>query len=214
VVTPAHHSLTPAAREGFWPALLWCLLGVLWPIPAAAVPGDAPGVLLVAAPGHGAPHFREAVLLLKRHAGGGTLGVILNRPGTTRVDDLFPDLPPPRGPAATVYEGGPAEADQVVFLVRTQRLAPRNALPVFDHVYLAYDLQLLADILRHPVPLPEVRVFRGHARWARGELEAAIARGEWYLVEADVDHLFASNPATLWSRLVRQVEAPRVRTPQ
>lgn len=213
MVTLAHHPLTPAARTGLWPTLLCCLLGVLWSTQAAVAAGDAPGVLLVAAPGHGDPHFREAVLLLKRHAGGATLGVILNRPGTTRVDDLFPELPPPRGSAATVYDGGPADPDQVVFLVRTRSLAPRNALPVFDHVYLAYDLQLLADILRHPVPLPEVRVFRGHARWAQGELEAAIARGEWYLVEAEVDHLFASDPATLWSRLVRQVEAQGVRTP-
>lgn len=205
--------MTPGPHSGLRYALLCCLLVVFWSAPAAAAPGDAPGVLLVAAPGHGDPHFRKTVLLLKRHAGGSTLGVILNRPGTARVDDLFADVPPPRGPAARIYDGGPADPEQVVFLVRSRRLVPRNALPVFDQVYLAYDLKLLAGILRHPVPLPEVRVFRGHARWARGELEAAIARGEWYLVEAEVDHLFASDPATLWPRLVRQVQAQGVRAP-
>jgi len=162
-------------------------------------------VLLVAAPGYGEPDFSKTVLLLKRHARGGTLGVVLNRPSTTRVDELFPGSRPLTGLAAKVYDGGPADPGQVVFLVRIKTYAPRNALPVFANIYLAHDRQLLSDILRHPVPLLGLRVFRGHARWDRGELETAIARGEWYLVEADADTLFLDDPETLWQRLVEQV---------
>lgn len=174
---------------------------------------DDPGVLLVAAPGHGGVAFRETVLLLRRHARGGTVGVVLNRPTETRVTELFPGSREPEGLAAQVYSGGPAEPDQVVFLVRTRSLRPSNALPVFDKVFLAYDPQLLHDILRHPVPLLGLRVFRGHARWARGELEAEIARGEWYLVEADANGVFEDDPHTLWQRLVQQVEKRGVRAP-
>jgi len=95
--------------------------------------------------------------------------------------------------------------------VRTQTYAPRNALPVFDNIFLAHDRQLLRDILRHPVPLLGLRVFRGHARWDRGELETAIARGEWYLVEADADTLFADDPEAMWRRLVARIENRDVR---
>ena len=179
----------------------------------SAVAGEEPGVLLVAAPGHGGPEFSETVLLLKRHARGGTLGVILNRPTATRVDELFPGVKPPMGLAAQVYAGGPADPEQVVFLVRTRSHAPSNALPVFENIFLAHDRQLLSDILRHPVPLMGVRVFRGHARWERGELEAAIARGEWYLVEADADSLLEDDPDSLWQRLVAQVEKHGVSVP-
>ena len=175
--------------------------------------GEEPGVLLVAAPGHGGPEFSETVLLLKRHARGGTLGVILNRPTATRVDELFPGVKPPMGLAAQVYAGGPAEPEQVVFLVRTRTHAPRNALPVFENVFLAHDRQLLSDILRHPVPLKGMRIFRGHARWDRGELETAIAQGEWYLVEADADALFEEDPGSLWQRLVARVEKQGVSVP-
>jgi len=177
----------------------------------AAKAGDEPGVLLVAAPGYGEPDFSKTVLLLKRHARGGTLGVVLNRPTETRVDELFPGARPLKGLAAQVYNGGPADPGQVVFLVRTQTYAPRNALPVFDNIFLAHDRQLLRDILRHPVPLLGLRVFRGHARWDRGELETAIARGEWYLVEADADTLFADDPEAMWRRLVARIENRDVR---
>jgi putative transcriptional regulator len=195
--------------------LLFAILGLLLStvsVDAAAVEGD-PGVLLVAAPGHGGEAFRETVLLLKRHARGGTVGVVLNRPTETRVGELIPGSREPDGLAAHVYAGGPAEPDQVVFLVRTRSLRPSNALQVFDKVFLAYDPQLLIDILRHPVPLLGLRVFRGHARWGQGELEAEIARGEWYLVEADADGVFEDDPGTLWQRLVQQVEERGVTAP-
>ncbi len=200
---------TPLVR---FARLFLSIAPLLLPTPSTLA-GEEPGVLLVAAPGYGGPDFSETVLLLKRHARGGTLGVILNRPTATRVDELFPGVQPPIGLAAQVYAGGPAEPEQVVFLVRTRSHAPRNALPVFDNVFLAHDRQLLSDILRHPVPLMGMRVFRGHARWDRGELETAIARGEWYLAEADADALFEDDPGSLWQRLVARVEKQGVSVP-
>ncbi len=191
------------------PLLLWLVAA---PCPAVAEEAG-PGVLLIAAPGHGGPEFGQTVLLLKRHARGGTLGVILNRPTATRVDALFPGSRDPGGFAAQVYEGGPQEPGRVVFLVRTRSLRPSNALQVFDRVFLAYDQQLLVDILHHPVPLKGVRVFRGHARWAQGELEAEIANGAWYLVEADPDAIFGESPEGMWQRLVDAVEKPGVSAP-
>ena len=182
------------------------LLGLTAVLAAPARATEDPGVLLVAAPGHGGPVFEKTVLLLKRHARGGTVGVVLNRPTDTPLEALFPGTTVPEGHASRLYAGGPRDPDQVVFLVRTHSLTPSNALPVFDNVFLAYDPQMLADILRHPVPLRGLRVFRGHALWAQGELESEIARGAWYLVEADADALFADDPETLWARLVARVE--------
>lgn len=198
------------ARRSHLTGLLLALIA--W-VSVAFAAEDGPGVLLVAAPGHGGEAFAETVLLLKRHAGGGTIGVVLNRPTETRVDALFPGGRTPDALGAHVYEGGPRDPGQLVFLVRTRRHAPSNALQVFDRVYLAYDLTLLNNILHHPVPLGGLRVFRGHARWARGELEAEIARGAWYLVEADADGLFVDDPTTLWQRLVQQVQEQGVSAP-
>jgi putative transcriptional regulator len=181
--------------------------------PAVLAEENGRGVLLVAAPGHGGEAFAESVLLLKRHARGGTVGVVINRPTETRVDAIFPGGRAPDTLAERVYAGGPSDPEQLVFLVRTRSHSPSNALHVFDRVFLAHDLELLKNILHHPVPLAGLRVFRGHARWARGELEAEIARGAWYLVEADADGLFTDDPATLWQRLVQQIEKQGVRAP-
>jgi putative transcriptional regulator len=189
------------------PILALLLSLSLAPVLANAQAAEERGVLLVAAPGHGAPHFEQAVLLLKRHAYGSTLGVMLNRPTDTHLGELFPGVDTPEDWAGHLFDGGPASPEQLVFLVRTRSHAPRNALHVFDRVFLSHDTQLLADILRHPVPLLGVRVFLGHARWDEGELEQAIARGEWYLAEADADSLFEGEPGNLWATLVERIEA-------
>lgn len=214
----SHHEAIAAKMHLRFPAAVRRLLVSLallcsaLPLPAVSAE-DGPGVLLVAAPGHGGPAFRESVLLLKRHARGGTLGVILNRPTDDRVDALFPGIRPLEGLASRIFEGGPRDVEQVIYLVRTVSLEPQSALRVFDKVFLAYDLQLLRDILHHPVPLKGVRVFRGHARWAQGELEAEIANGAWYLVEADPDAIFGESPEGMWQRLVDAVEKPGVSAP-
>jgi putative transcriptional regulator len=189
------------------------VLALLSWMPWSAAAEEGPGVLLVAAPGHGGEAFAETVLLLKRHARGGTIGVVLNRPTSERVDALIPGIPPPAGLAEHVFSGGPLETGQVIYLVRTAKHEPRNTLKVFEKVFLAFDLQLLHDILVHPIPLQGVRVFRGHARWARGALEAEIAKGAWYLVEADPDAIFDESPEGMWQRLVRQVEEQGVSAP-
>lgn len=192
-----------------------CLLlaGLAWTAAGSAQETPQRGVFLVAAPTLDGSPFARSVILLKRHAYGSTIGVVVNRPTGTSLAEQFPDSYNLEGHAAVLYDGGPVTPEALVFLVRTRSLSPRNALQVFEQVFMSYDEQLLSDILRHPMPLRGLRVFRGHARWAAGQLEQEIARGDWLMVEADADELFDSDPQSLWELLRDRVGERRVLRP-
>src|SRR6476620_2519312 len=49
-----------------------------------------PGMLLVATPDLRDPHFRRTVVYLVAHGSDGTVGVILNRPSETAVQNVLP----------------------------------------------------------------------------------------------------------------------------
>ena len=60
-------------------------------VPAAPVAQERPnGVLLVAQPELTDPNFAESVVLVTRHAHGGAVGVILNRPTGRTLAEAFP----------------------------------------------------------------------------------------------------------------------------
>jgi putative transcriptional regulator len=193
---------SPAARAVCGVRWRHVLLWLAALLAGPGVAGELPGVFLVAAPEISDPRFARSVILLRRHAFGGTIGVVVNRPSEIDLAERYPGNTWLAGHARWLFDGGPVETGQSLLLVRTPSFAPSNALRVFDDVYLSHDAQLLEDVLHHPRPLAGVRVFRGHARWARGQLEREIVDGHWTLTEADADTLFAADPATLWERLV------------
>ncbi len=49
-----------------------------------------------------------------------------------------------------------------------------------------------------------MQAYAGYAGWAPGQLEGEVKRGDWSLVEADVETLFSKSPETMWRELNRQ----------
>jgi putative transcriptional regulator len=62
------------------------------------------GKLLVASPGL-TDFFRRTVVLVLEHNEDGAVGLVLNRPSETPVDDAVPDLPVLVGPEEVVHVG-------------------------------------------------------------------------------------------------------------
>lgn len=181
----------------------------------AALPGDVGtgpptrpnGVLLVARPELRDPNFVETVVLVTRHAHGGAVGVILNRPSAVTLAEAFPSLEPLRGTPELVYEGGPVARTTLVAAFRSAT-APPAALQVLPDVYLSLDPGLLERLLTGPRPAA-LRVYAGYAGWAPGQLEAEIHRGGWHVLDADARTIFEMEASAMWRTLLRRATARR-----
>lgn len=166
-----------------------------------------PGHFLVATPEAGGPVFAESVVLIFSHdEKGGALGVIVNRPTSFPFSEILPGLEP--APSFAIYLGGPVEIDSLRALVRASGEPPESAW-LFDDVFLTAS----EDVLRGAVAAPDaprrVRAYLGYAGWAAGQLEAEIARGDWYVIDADADTVFAEDPDGVWPALIRDHDALR-----
>jgi putative transcriptional regulator len=183
----------------------------LWLLAATAAAQDAPnGVLLVARPDLPDPNFRETVVLATRHAGGGTVGVILNRPTPRLARQVFPDSEALRGRPDRLFAGGPVSPRALVAVFRSKE-RPADALRVLADVYLSLDAPFLDGLLRRPDLPRELRLYAGYAGWAPGQLEREIGRHDWYLLEPDVDAIFRADPETLWREMLRRASSRSVR---
>src|SRR5918994_1289429 len=67
------------------------------------------GALLVAAPSLLDPNFQRTVVLVTEHTDEGAMGLVLNRPTETTVEEAAPELSPLTGPAERVHQGGPVQ---------------------------------------------------------------------------------------------------------
>lgn len=159
------------------------------------------GRLLVAAPPLVDPNFDRTVVLMLEHGETGALGIVLNRPSTTPLDDVFPEWRELASPPAVAFAGGPVATDAVIALAR------RRAAPVEGFTEVLDDLgtiNLADDPLDIGSSLATLRVFAGYAGWAPDQLEAEMAQGAWFDVALQRDDPFTAAPERLWRDVLRR----------
>ena len=146
------------------------------------------GKLLVASPGL-TDFFRRTVVLVLEHSEDGAVGLVLNRPSETPVDDAVPDLPVTVGPDDMVHLGGPVQPDGVIVLGRFDD--PDEAASIVLDDLGVVDPQVDSPALR------AVRVYAGHAGWAPGQLDGELEQDAWIVEAAHPDDPF--DEGDLWA---------------
>jgi putative transcriptional regulator len=158
-------------------------------------------VFLVARPGLPDPNFRESVVLIKQDEGGETAGVIINRPTNRSLASILPGESFKRF-TEPVFFGGPVMSEGLFAVYRAEKRVG-DSMTMLPGVYLALQAATLDELMHNPPQ--SIRFYSGVSGWAKGQLQAEIERGDWFVLNADADTVFTSGTDTkgLWSRLVR-----------
>ncbi|SDI83206.1 putative transcriptional regulator [Frankineae bacterium MT45] len=170
----------------------------------------ASGRLLVAAPSLIESTFSRTVIFLLEHDGGGTVGVILNRPSRTPVGQVLPDWHEAVSEPQVVFTGGPVLPDGALCIGALREaeaaLLGRESVRVVSDELGTVDLD--ADVELVSSATTKLRVFAGHAGWAPAQLDSELSEGSWFVVEGSPDDVFAENPQTLWRDVLRRQGPP------
>jgi putative transcriptional regulator len=161
----------------------------------------SPGKFLVAAKSMEDPRFQETVILLVRHGPDGAMGMIVNLPTGVSISSALPNIRELRKITDKVFVGGPVAGNQLFLLIRTDR-TPEGSLHVFKHTYVSSSITTLRHMARDKKSRKRFRVFAGYAGWAGGQLEREVARGSWYVMEAEEKLIFDKDPSDLWQKLI------------
>ena len=146
---------------------------------------------MIASPGLG-DFFRRSVVLVLEHNEEGALGIVLNRPSDSHIDEVVPDLADLAEPDDVVRLGGPVGPDSVIVLGRFED-PDEAASIVFDDL----------GVVDPDAPTPELRasrVYAGHAGWAPGQLDGELEQDAWIVEPAQPDDPF--DEGDLWSHVL------------
>ena len=157
------------------------------------------GQLLIAGPGLLDPNFFRTVVLVIEHSEEGALGLVLNRPSETTVEEAVSEIEGLVEPGDPIYVGGPVQPSSLIILAEFDDPG-QAALIAFD------DVGVLASAASdQPAAISRGRAFVGHSGWGPGQLDAEVQRGDWFLAPATRADAFCADPDELWETVLTRM---------
>ncbi len=160
------------------------------------------GSLLVAAPGVQDPVFARSVCIIVEHSKEQTIGIMLNRRLAMESESLWDQLleggAKPTHSDSHINFGGPQNGP-VLAIHDNQMLAEGGNS---QGVYMSAQSETLKKLA---LSTPDhCRLFIGHAVWQVSQLETEIIQGDWHLLTAVPELVFADEH-TMWARGIQVI---------
>lgn len=167
-----------------------------------AEPASLAGRLLLAMPSLSDPNFRNSVVLLCEHGPQGALGLVVNRPLTLKLAEVFRQLQLPAARAEigerVAFCGGPVEAARG-FLVHDEPLRFEDSLGLGGGLAVTASERVLEAIACGRGPARFLLAL-GYAGWGPGQLEHELAENAWFDAPAPADLVLDVPVADRWQR--------------
>ncbi len=154
------------------------------------------------------PRFYHSVILLLRHDRNSAFGIVINRPlgerplaeilAATDADGNKDNKDAQIAGTLRVFYGGPVQP-QFGFIVHTADYRRPDTLAVGEGLAMTADKDVLRDIGHHKGPAKYLFAL-GYAGWGAGQLEAEIARHDWFTTPAGLDLVFDADRDTVWDK--------------
>lgn len=168
-----------------------------------------PGSLLVSSTDLVEPAFRRTVIYVIEHNDAGSLGVVINRPSETPVNDVLPQWSALAAPPDALYVGGPVKRDAALCLATLRSGAETTGVPGLRRVHgrvVMVDLDSDPELI---APLVEgVRIFAGYSGWTYGQLDSELHREDWIVVSALASDVVAPAFVDVWAQVLRRQPLP------
>ncbi len=160
------------------------------------------GHLLIASPSLLDPNFFRTVVLMIRHDADGALGLVLNKPSSKTVRELWGQISNrPCEHDRLIHIGGPVSGP-LMALHDEPSLAGLEVLP---GLFFTSDSQQIEELIARKGV--ELTLFYGYAGWGEGQLEQELAAGSWYTLPARHEHIRAGETAMqLWHDVLDEVQ--------
>ncbi len=147
---------------------------------------------LIAMPAMTDPYFAKSLTYVCEHNEQGAMGIVVNRPISLTLSELFAQINMPLKPAeledVLVHFGGPVQTDRG-FVLHEPAGPWQSTLHINDKVGLTTSKDILQAVGEGTGP-SHILVTLGYAGWAEGQLEQELAQNAWLSVPADERIMF------------------------
>lgn len=147
---------------------------------------------LIAMPAMADSVFSKALIYICEHNEQGALGIVVNRPTSLTLGELFAQIKTPLSQSELkklpVHYGGPVQTDRG-FVLHEPIGRWQSTLPVNDKVGLTTSKDILQAVGLGKEP-HNFLVTLGYAGWTQGQLEHELSQNAWLSVPASAHILF------------------------
>jgi putative transcriptional regulator len=158
------------------------------------------GQLLIASPQIGDPRFSRTVILLVRHNKDGAFGIVINRPvGKYPLASLlnsFGENDAAASGSVEVFAGGPVQPE-AAFVIHTADYSRSETIAINGVVAVTSSREIFRDIGQNKGPGRSL-IALGYAGWGPNQLEAEMARNDWFTAMAEPALIFDESRERLW----------------
>ncbi len=168
-----------------------------------------PGSLLVSSVELVEPTFRRTVVYIIEHNDAGSLGVVINRPSETSVENVLPRWTDLAASPRALYVGGPVKRDSALCLATIRTGVDIEEI---DGVRRVDGRVVMVDLDSNPADIASlvegVRIFAGYSGWTLGQLEGELERDDWMVVSALASDIIGPPKIDLWAHVLRRQPMP------
>jgi putative transcriptional regulator len=179
-----------------------CLLATAPALAQQDLPAN--GLFLIAKPGLADPNFERTVVLVTQTEDGSTVGVIVNRPSTLKLQQFLSREFDTANYRDSVYLGGPVMRQALVAVFRSETPPKSPAFHVLKGVYLTMHPDNIAGLLAKPGA--RYRIYAGFSGWSPHQLQSEVMRDGWYFLKADETIIFRKSMDGMWEELLERAK--------
>ena len=151
---------------------------------------------LIAMPAMAESSFAKSLIYICEHNEQGALGIIINRPITLTLGELFAQIKVPLNQPELakmpVHFGGPVQTDRG-FVLHDPIGKWQSTLPINDRIGLTTSKDILEAVGEGQGP-DNLLVTLGYAGWEPGQLEHELAQNAWLNMNASERIMFELPP--------------------
>jgi putative transcriptional regulator len=162
------------------------------PVEATPLGSNLSHHFLIAMPSLTDEHFNGTVVYLAEHSARGALGIVINRPMTLSLAEVFDKINLKLGDEALsnqlVMQGGPVQTDRG-FVLHAPKGDWTSTLKTQGDVFLTSSKDILEACVHGQGPA-KMLLALGCSSWGAGQLEDELARNAWLTVQASSEIVF------------------------
>ncbi|MDD5276990.1 MAG: YqgE/AlgH family protein [Methylovulum sp.] len=172
---------------------------------------------IIAMPSLADPNFSHTVTFLCQHSKEGALGIVINRPTSMKLGEIFAQMDMPitslSATETPIFMGGPMQQDRG-FVLHTPGGNWNASLAISDSIALTTSRDVLEAIAIGEGP-EHYLVALGYAGWGEGQLEQEILDNAWLNTPYGEQILFDTPVNLRWNAAAEQIgiDINRLTTP-
>lgn len=144
-------------------------------------------------------YFKRSVVLLVDNGNEGSLGIIINKPLSLKLNEVITDFEKSN---INVYLGGPIKTENIYFIHRCGDII-EGSIEIEKGVYWGGNVKIVRDMLiNNVISNDDIRFYLGYSGWVPKQLEDEITKNSWAVSNISEEEIFNKEPLILWDSLV------------